>query len=195
MPYIDWTQPHAGSAEVLFTGMFDEPAGTVARTVPRTNVNTATLTFSGGTGVPTVRAIALPAGLSVNNLACLSGSTAEVAGTHFWMALMDINSNVLSVTADQTGASYVASGTFLKNAVTNAPYFIQYTGLYYIVVGCSATTTMPTLAGAGNNATGLNVQMPILYGVLGAQAAPPAIGANLGAVSNVGGANLAAWIS
>lgn len=194
MAYIDWTQPHAGSAEVLYTGMFDEPAGTVARTIPRTNINTASLAFN-GTGIPQVRAIALPAGLVINNLAWLSGTTAEVAGTHAWAAIMDTSSNVLAVTADQTGATYVTASTFLKNPVT-IPVIVQYTGLYYAVVGVSATTTMPTMAGAGNNASGMNAQTPFLYGILASQVTPPAVGQNLGAITGSGnGDNFAFWIS
>lgn len=193
MPYTEQL-PHAGSAEVMFNGLFDEPAGTLARTIPRASVNVATGAFSGGTGVPNVRALPLPTGLPVTNLAWLSGSTAEVTGTHAWAALMDVNSNVLAVTADQTGGTYVATASFLKNPVTN-PILVPQTGLYYFVVGVSAAT-MPTMAGAGNSSSGLNAQTPFLYGVLAAQAAPPAVGQNLGAITGGGnGANFAAWIS
>ena len=46
MPYID-NAPHAGSAEILTTGMYDEPAGTIARTIPRTALQGAAV--AGGT--------------------------------------------------------------------------------------------------------------------------------------------------
>src|SRR5579859_1758875 len=101
MPYIDQGLPHAGSAEVLFTGMFDEPAGTLARTVPRGQLTNGALALA-GTGQVQARMIVLPAGLPVTNIAIMSGTTAEVAGTHFWAGLTDVQSNVLFVTADQT---------------------------------------------------------------------------------------------
>lgn len=185
--------PHSGSAEVLFTGLFDEPAGTVARTVPRSQVSQGGLS-AGTTGTPNARLIPLPAGLIVSNIAVCSGSTAEVGGQHFWAALTDLLGNVLAVTADQTGGTYVTASTFLKNPVT-IPYQVPQTGNYYLVVSISAGTTMPTLAGASNVAGGLVNQAPALGGTFGAQAAPPALGASLGALTPGTPNNIAFWVS
>ena len=183
--------PHAGSAEVLYTGMFDEPAGTIARTVPRAMANSATITTT-PSGTPNARLVALPAGMIVTNIAVLSGSTAEVTGSHFWCALTDLQGNVLAVTADQTGASYVTSATFLKNPVT-VPYQVPQTGLYYLVVSVSAAT-MPTLVGGVNVIGSANNLPPVMSGTFGLQAAPPAVGANLGALTAAVG-NIAFWVS
>ena len=56
MPYTEQL-PHAGSAEVLFTGMFDEPAGTIARTIPRRAVAVGTLAAYSIAGQVAVTAI------------------------------------------------------------------------------------------------------------------------------------------
>ena len=191
MPYTDQSAPHAGSAEVLFTGLFDEPAGTLARTIPRGQLSNATTALP-GTGLPAARLIPLPAGLVVSNLAVVVGSTAEALGTHSWFALMDVNSNVLAVTADQAGAAFMTAGLFDKRPVQQ--YVIPQTGAYYVVVSVTAGT-LPTLCGAASlNPAGLQTA-PVIYGSLAAQQAPPAIGANLGPVSAANGANFGAWIS
>ena len=190
MPYTEQL-PHAGSAEVMFTGMFDEPAGTLARTVPRALLS-ANSVATGTTGTVNARCIPLPAGLVVTNIAVNSGTTAEVTGSHFWCGLTDLLGNVLAVTADQQGASYVAASTFLKNPVT-IPYVVPQTGLYYLVVSVSAAT-MPTICGGPAVVGGVGSQAPVLAGTMGTQAAPPAVGASLGAITN-GSFNAGFWIS
>ena len=191
MPYTDWTQSHAGSAEVLFTGMFDEPAGTIARTVPRANCSANTIATA-GSGLPNVRILPLPAGLTIHNISVNTGTTAEATGTHFWCAIMDANSNVIAVTADQTGAAYAAASTFLTNPVT-VPAVIPQTGYYYAVV-CVSAATVPTFAGGAALQAGTNAVPPVAAGQLATQAAPPLVGQNLGAVTN-GAFNCAFWIS
>lgn len=64
MPYTDQNAPHAGSAEVLVTGMFDEYAGTVARTIPRGQVASATLAALASSGQVAVRAMNFAAWIS-----------------------------------------------------------------------------------------------------------------------------------
>jgi len=194
MPYTDWAQPHAGSAEVLFTGMFDEIAGAVARTVPRGQITSGAQALA-GTGQVQARLIVLPAGLPVNKLTVLSGTTAEAGGSHFWAGLTDLQSNVLFVTADQTGATYVTASTLLANNVT-VPGVISQTGPYYYVVSVSAATTMPTMAGGPALAAGAAAPAPQWYGTMGTQAAPPAVGQQLAAIGGAGnGINFAGWIS
>src|SRR5579871_2379024 len=108
MPYVDQGLPHAGSAEVLFSGMFTEPAGTLARTVPRKSCLVATLAPQ-ASGTVQASLIDLPAGLPVTNLAVLSGSTAEVGGTHFWVGITDLQSNVLACTVPEACGARVAT--------------------------------------------------------------------------------------
>lgn len=184
--------PHSGSAEVLFTGMLDEFTGTIARTVPRYLCSQSGLS-SGATGVVYARLIPLPAGLVVTNIAVCSGATAEITGSHFWVGLADPLGNVLAVSADQTGSTYVTSATFLKNAVT-IPYQVPQTGVYYLLLSVSAST-MPTFAGATSLAGGLTAGAPQISGTFGTQATPPAVGANLGALGGGPPQNIAFWVS
>lgn len=194
MPYTDQNAPHAGSAEVLVTGMFDEFAGTVARTIPRGQAGTATLAALATSGQVAVRAIPLPAGLTVSNIQILTGSTPATGPTHFWLGLLDQNLNTLAASADQ-GSAAIAASTLFKLPMGVA-YQIQYTGLYYVACSVSTSTTQPTLAGAGI-ASGIAGGSPVLCGTAGTQATPPAIGAQLnsGSVSSSGTMNFAAWIS
>lgn len=171
--------------------LLDEPAGTLARTIPRANLNAATVALA-GSGLPNVRIIPLPAGLKVSNIGWSSGSTAEVTGSHFWVGLMDKNSNVLAVSADQTGASYVTAATYLVNSVT-APFVVPVTDFYYMVISVSAVT-MPTSAAGPAQVGGQTSVPPVFAGSLAAQAAPPAVGANLGAIT-AGGFNAGFWLS
>lgn len=195
MPYID-PAPHGGSADLLYTGMFDEAAGTVARTIPRGLVGAATLAALNTTGQVAARAIPLPAGLVVSNIAVFSGNTAATGPTHFWVGLTDANLNVLAVSADQ-GAAAIAASTLFKLPVT-VPVTIGFTGLYYVVCSASASTTAPTLSGATLAAgIGNGSGNPVLCGSAGTQVIPPAIGSQLngGNVSGNGSMNFAAWIS
>lgn len=194
MPYTDQNAPHAGSAEVLTTGLFDELAGTVARTIPRGLVSSATLAALATSGQAAVRAIPLAAGMPVNNIAVLTGNTAANGPTHFWLGLLDQNLNTLAASADQLTAA-IAANTMFKLAMAT-PYQVQFTGLYYVACSVSTSTTQPTLAGAGA-ASGIAAGPPALCGTAGSQAGPPAIGAQLnsGAITSNGTMNFAAWIS
>jgi hypothetical protein len=193
MPYTDQGLPHAGSAEVLFTGMFDEPAGTIARTIPR-----SVITGSGSavlTSTVYVRSIPLPAGLVATNLAFHIGTTAEAGGSHGWYALLDANLNVLAVTADQTGATFFAASTFTPLPLASR-FVVPQTGLYYAAL-CITATTMPTVGSGANIAAGLSVNpAPSMAGTAGAGTTPPTVGTqvNGGAIAGAG-FNLGAWVS
>lgn len=193
MPYTDQALPHAGSAEVMFNGLFDEPAGTLACTIRRSQLTNLTQALASGT--PVARILPLPAGMVVSQVGVYPGGTAEATGTHYWNAVTDVNGNVLAVTADQTGAAYVSGTAMLKTALTS-PLVIPQTGAYYVVVSCTAGTP-PTLAGApGSGASATLAGLPpVFMGTFGAQQAPPAVGANLGALTAAGSnANIGFWL-
>lgn len=190
-PYTD-SVPHAGSAEVLATGMFDELAGTIARTLPRSSVTSNTVGCLTTAGVVGFKSIVLPAGLVVTNIQLIFGGTAASGPTHFWIGLTDAQSNVLAVSADQ-GSAAQNNATPIKLPMT-IPYVIQQTGLYYVAVSSTATTTAPTLTG-NTPAGGTPGQAPTWCGTGAAQSTPPAIGANLGAITAGTSAAFAAWIS
>ena len=193
MPYVD-NVPHAGSGELLVTSMFEEPTGTIARTVPRALVTNAALAMNGTTQA-IGKSIALAGGMIVRTIMLLTGTTPANGPTHLWYALTDVQLNVLGVTADQ-GAGAIGASTFFNLALT-APFQVVNSGLYYIVVSASATVTMPTLAGAVNTAAGNAAKVPVACGTIAAQAAPPAIGAQLnsGTITGNDAFNFAAWLS
>lgn len=192
MPYTDSVQ-HAGSAEVLFTGMFDEPAGALARTIPRWGIGSGGLATFTTTGQVIVRAIPLPQGLVVSQIGIMIGNTGATGPTHYWAALADPLLNVLAVSADQLAAAQTAN-TILKVAM-GVPYVIPQTGLYNILASSSASTTAPS--GGGNTLiTGVAPGPPILCGTAGNQATPPAVGSqvNSGTITAANSSNVAAWI-
>ncbi len=172
----------------------DEPAGTLAAALRRRYVPIATLAALTTGGQVAVRAIPLPAGLVVSNIAIFTGTTAASGPTHLWFGLTDANLNVLGVTADQ-GAAAQAASTLIKLALA-APVTILTGGLYYVAVSSSASTTAPTLSGA-NLATGLSGVAPVICGTAGTQAAPPAVGAqlNAGTIASNASMHFAAWLS
>ena len=191
--YID-NVPHAGSAELLFTSMFDEPSGTIARTVPRNLITNAGLAYN-GTGNVVGNSIALPAGMVVKNIMLLTGTTAASSPTHFYVGLTDVQLNVLGVSADQ-GSGAIAASTFFNLALT-APVLISSSGLYYVITSASASVTMPTLSGAVSSAAGMAAKAPVACGTISNQPAPPAVGTQLNSGTITGNDNyhFAAWLS
>lgn len=175
MPYTD-NVPHAGSAELLTTGMYQEPAGTIAVSMPRAMFSSSTLTPWNTTGQVGIRGIALPAGMVVTNIAVYIGNTGATGPTHWWFALTDPQLNVLAVTADQLSAA-VANNAFLKVPLLT-PFQVQYTALYYVPASFTASTTAPTGLGGGA-VGGAMTPAPVLAGTAGTQSLPPAVGAQL----------------
>ncbi|MCW2899981.1 MAG: hypothetical protein JWO67_2246 [Streptosporangiaceae bacterium] len=194
MPYIDVGLPHAGSAEMLMSGLYDELAGTVARTLPRGQLSSANLAALTTTGQVAVRGLPLPAGLVVTNIAVLIGGTGATGATNLWFGITDISLNVLAVTTDR-GAVAQTNSTLITMPVI-VPYAIPYTGLFYIAVSSTASTTAPTLGGI-NSTTGAANLMPPLFGTAGTQATAPIVGTQLagGTVTGLPAGNFAAWIT
>lgn len=194
MPYVD-NVPHAGSAEVLVTGMFDEPAGTIARTMPRFLVGTNNLAAFSTGGQVAGRIIPLAAGMVISNIAICFGGTGATGPTHLWFGLADAQLNVLAVTADQ-GAAAQGASTFTKLALASS-YLVPYTGVYTVLASSSSSTTAPTLCGVGLATGNIAVPAPLMCGFAGNQVTPPAIGAQLnsGALTGNGNGNFAAWLS
>lgn len=115
-----------------------------AETFPRsTAVNTGT---SIGTGRLRGTAIWLPAGFTVNNIIIPSGAGgAASTPTHWWFALLDLNGDLLAVTADQTTTAFAASTVKSLAIATTAQgsqssFTTTYSGIHYIGMGMTATT-------------------------------------------------------
>lgn len=97
------------------------------------------------TQVMTAVAVALQAGDVITKLACKAGATAAVTPTNWWLALYDINGNLLAQTADQLTAAIAADATL--DVALATPQSITVPGIYYVGIMVKAGT-VPTLVGA-----------------------------------------------
>lgn len=114
---------------------------------PRSNMprwDAITDTASLTTQVMTCAAIALMPGDVISKLAVKAGATAAVTPTNWWLALYDINGNLLSQTADQLTAAIAADATLDVALVT--PQSILTAGIYFVAVMVKAGT-VPSLVG------------------------------------------------
>lgn len=85
--------------------------------------------------------IFLPKGQLVTAIQFWAITTSAVAPTHQWFGLFDLNRNQLGVTTDDTSAGWTATAGKKLNLA--APYTTTYSGLYYVGVLVTATTTLP----------------------------------------------------
>lgn len=180
------------------TNFLIEPAGTIARNVPRNLISNGAVTGTSTAGAVVCAGIELPAGLIVTNIEVLTGTTAVSGQTQQWMGILDPFANVLATTAAQ-GSTSVGASAPLKLALLT-PLTILYTAVYYVAFSSTASTTAPTLSGgpalvSGVASTGLGT--PVVCGTAGTQSALPAVGTQLnGGVITAGGAsNFAVWLS
>jgi hypothetical protein len=173
-----------------------EPAGTIARTLPRGVITSAALAAFTTGGQVAVTGITLPGGMKISTIATLTGTTAVSGQTHLWMGILDAALNVLAVTADQAAAGLGANA--LLSLALATPIITTRNGLYYIAASSSASTTAPTATGLVL-ATGVpnTIGNPVLCGTAGTQAAPPSVGAQLasGTVTANVNAQIAYWLS
>lgn len=121
------------------------PTGAIAETIPRWAASATTNVKTGGTLY--LSAVWLQAGQTVNNISLISGATAASGPTHWWFALIDRNMTLRGHTADQTSGAIAANTLFTKALVT--PYVATYSGLHYVGVMVTASTTMPTWLESG----------------------------------------------
>jgi hypothetical protein len=158
------------------------PSGATAETNPRSQngAYTAALTSQ----LVYMSAIPLPAGLPVNNLGTIIGSTGFSGVSHGWLALCDSTRTVRAVTADQT-SSFGSANTALQLAVAT-PYTIPSNGQYYLAV-CVTASGMGTLPLPASALTGSVGTAPALAGTSSSsQTTPPAIGTQLATLSAAG---------
>ena len=188
----------ASSANLVPTATEDllgSISGALAVSMPRGSVTSNTQATSSGQGY--FRQSAIPAGVTITNLAFRVGSVAKTGGTHGWYVLCDKSFKVLAVSTDQTdpATTWGTLNTDQALAVTTngtAKYVTTYTGVYYaIFMVANSAGTQPTLAGTGNLATGIGSGTPVLCGTCAgaANTTPPAVGSTIGTVSAIIGDN------
>jgi hypothetical protein len=160
---------------------------------------TTTLTLTTGTVQCTL--IGLVKGQIITNINLNSGA-ASVSQTHCWAAITNAGASstatvatVLAVTSDLTTTSTTA--TALQTLALTSAWTVPSTGLYYIHVLATATTTMPTFDAFAATAGVRGTQYPIIAGTGStSQNVAPTVGASL-AIPQSGGATkgLAIWLN
>jgi hypothetical protein len=103
----------------------------------------------------------LPAGITINTLGWISGSTAAGTPTHHWMVLMDSLRFVLVAATDKTTTA-IAANTVQTYTLSTPNYFVPYEGYYYAGLLVTATTMPTAMMVAGETVT--NAIPPILTG-------------------------------
>ena len=133
-----WTHFDTNGAQYGFSPQVTAPygiSGAKAESIPRNlaGVNLAAVT----SGTLVMQAIWLPAGLVINNLITMSGTTASATQTNRWLALYDQNRNLLRQGPNAT-TTIISANTLWQDAIT--PFTTTYSGLHYIGIMTAATT-------------------------------------------------------
>ena len=171
------------------------PAGATAETFPR---QYAQAYFSGLSSEQVyMAAIVLPQNETVSNITLQVGGSAFTLAdvSHGWYALCNSSRVVLAVSADQTSGNWGSTFTAVTLPMA-APVTLTYTGLYYIALCITFTSTsgeFPALPATLGNITN---NAPILQGTSSAgQTTPPAAGATLGTITSVAADRFYAYTS
>lgn len=140
------------------------PTNCIFETFPRCMGSTATATQTIGvsTGVVEMVPVWLPAGMPITNLNWITGTTAAVGPTHWWLGLANSSRVQVASTADQLTAAIGASSLITK-ALTSV-YTTTYTGLYYALLSVTTSTTQPTSTGLPVPIASMNIPTPVVAG-------------------------------
>ncbi|ORU96143.1 hypothetical protein AWB94_31260 [Mycolicibacterium canariasense] len=170
--------------------LFGAPSGALWTSIDRTQV-----VISGSLGLltsGTPRAVlggfALPT--LVTGLKFLTGSTAAVSPTHWWVVATDASGVVLAVSADQGSAAIAASSVITVPFAT--PTVLPAGNVYFHLM--VAAGTVPTLAGISGLLNSPTIA-PVFSGASTAtgQTTPPAVGDTLGAPTSQSGSVFWCW--
>ncbi len=93
-------------------------------------------------------AIDLPAGLTVNAITFVSGTTAAVLPLNQWFSLHDSSRAVLRQTVDDTTTAWNASSA--KTLALTSAFPTTYAGLHYVGINVTATTPPSLIIAAGS---------------------------------------------
>lgn len=169
------------------------PSAATYETFPRSAVATTAAPMTSGTLYMT--AIALPAGLVVNNITFVTTGTGATSPTNWWFGLYDSSRVQLAVTADQTTTAWAGNTAKTLSIATVASgaassFTTTYEGLYYLGAMVKASTA-PSLVSAGQSG-GVGALTPLLSGQSTdtSQTTPPAFPHTAGAFST---ANIAIY--
>jgi hypothetical protein len=172
----------------------------IARTFQRNQANTAASALTSGTLY--FNSLPLLGGLLTSQCTFFTNTTPKTGGTHGWYVLMTPARIVVAVTADQTDAATVwgAAGTAYPLPWT-VPFIVPATGLYYVgIMVANAAGQQPTITGCNAVAAGVSGPTGIGNGITlcgsssVGQTTPPALGAQMAALSSNGGYQLYAYL-
>lgn len=140
------------------------PTGCIAETFPRCLGSQATATQAIGatTGTVYMAGVWLPVGMTITNVNWITGSTAAVTPTHWWLGVASSTGLQVAATADQTTGA-IGANTLITKALTGT-YVTTVTGLYYLLLSVTAGTN-PTATGLPVPISNMNLATPILAGV------------------------------
>lgn len=165
-----------GAVRTLVTGPFSATAtnGALAETVSR--YNTTVVTAQPVSGTLYVQQIFLAAGTTIGHIGFATGTTAASGPTHWWTALLDNTYKQQAHSTDQTSTAMAASTWF--NLAMATPYVATYTGVYYLTILVTTSTTQPSIL-QGTNApaaqfiTGTSAPTPLPNGASTASLTTP----------------------
>jgi hypothetical protein len=161
-----WTRDPNGVVSTMISPseFSSSPTGCLGETFPRClgSSATATQTIGATTGTVYMMGVWLPAGLTITNLNWITGTTAAVSPTHWWLGIANSAGLQQAATADQLTAAIGASA--LKTVALSATYTTTATGLYYLLLSVTAGTN-PTATGLPAPIPNMNLAAPVLAGV------------------------------
>lgn len=161
--------------------LFGAPSGALWTSIDRTQVAISGSLGLLTSGTPRAVLAGFAAPTLVTGLKFLTGSTAAVTPTHWWVAATDTAGNVLAVSADQTTAAIAASSVI--TVPFTLPTVIPAGNVYFHIM--VAAGTVPTVAGISGllNTPAIN---PVFAGASTAtgQTTPPAVGGTLAGPSS-----------
>jgi hypothetical protein len=138
------------------------PAGAIAQTFPRSNavISDGAVLLSGRLSLV---AIALDAGELVSSITFLSRTTAAIAPTNQWFALLNNAASpvLLGQTADDTSTAWGANT--LKTLNMSTPYRTTYSGLHYLGIMVAAGT-VPSMAVVNVSSGTFGAIAPVMAG-------------------------------
>jgi hypothetical protein len=186
-----WTNPQS------WQSTYAAPSGATAETFPACLAST--VAAAGNSGTLYVRSIGLAAGVPVNNITFVVGTTAATLAdvTHGWYVLLDSNLVVRAVSADQTGGNWGTINTPVTLSVAGSAYTTTYAGQYYVglMVAISAGS-MPLFDTAPGISVGIRNITPLLMASSSSnQTTAPATGSTMAALTSGTNINYYAYTS
>ena len=186
-----WSNPPS------FLSLYQAPSGATAETVPAGLASA--VSAAGNSGTLYVRSIGLAAGLPVNSITFVVGTTAATLAdvTHGWYVLLDSGLVVRAVSADQTSGNWGTINTPVTLSVAGSAYTTTYAGQYYVgqMVAVSAGS-MPIFVSAPAIEPGIRFTAPALMASSGTGlTTPPATGTTMAALTTGTSINYYAYLS